>query len=288
MRTRTSLAALALATLAVSTAVPAHAAPLPTIQSHRGGPVRDGIPTFAEESMAGFRSAWEREHTVLELDVKLSKDRVPVVIHDDTLDRTTICSGRVDSKTWDELRTQCPSDVLGIDGFVTAPANRPVPMASLAEVLGYAKRSGATLNVEIKNIPGEQDYDPTDAFARTVTDAIKASRLPLRQLIIQSFYPPNLDVAKQELPGVETALLTGAGSTNFGGPEFAAARGYTWWSPGWPVTATEVGLAHSLGLKVVPWTLDKPDQVKAAAAAGVEALITNDPVMAKRALGIRR
>ena len=59
--------------LAVLVAVPAQAANLPTIQSHRGGPVRDGVPSFAEESMAGFRSAWEKERTVLELDVKLSQ-----------------------------------------------------------------------------------------------------------------------------------------------------------------------------------------------------------------------
>jgi glycerophosphoryl diester phosphodiesterase len=273
--------------VALCVAVPARAAELPTIQSHRGGPVRDGVATFAEESMAGFRSAWEVEHTVLELDVKLSKDRVPVVMHDDTLDRTTVCSGRVDSKTWRELRSQCPSDVLGIDGFVTAPARPPVPMVRLRDLLRYAKDSGASLNLEIKNIPGEKDFDPTPAFATTITDEIKASRLPLRQLIIQSFYPPNLDLAKQELPGVETALLTGAGSTNYGGAEFAAARGYTWWSPGWPVAKTDVDLAHALGLKVVPWTLDKPDQVKAAASFGAEALITNDPVMAKKALGMR-
>jgi glycerophosphoryl diester phosphodiesterase len=275
------------ALLAACLAVPAQAGQLPTVQSHRGGPVRDGVATFAEESMAGFRSAWEVEDTVLELDVKLSKDRVPVVIHDDTLDRTTVCSGRVDSKTWRELRAQCPSDVLGIDGFVTAPARTPVPMVRLRDVLRYAKQSGAQLNVEIKNIPGEKDFDPTLAFATTITDEIAASGLPLRQLIIQSFYPPNLDVAKQELPGVETAFLTGAGSTNYAGAAFAVARGYTWWSPGWPITQADVDQAHALGLKVVPWTLDKPDQVKAAASFGVEAVITNDPVMAKKALGLR-
>jgi glycerophosphoryl diester phosphodiesterase len=211
---------------------------------------------------------------------------VPVVIHDDTLDRTTICSGRVYSKTWKQLRMQSPSDVLGIDGFVTAPAEPYVPMTSLREILNYAKSSGATLNLEIKNIPGEKDFDPTDAFAMTIIETIKASRLPLKQLIIQSFYPANLDVAKLELPGVETAFLTGAGSTNYAGPEFAAARGYTGWSPGWPVTTTDVDLAHTLGLKVVPWTIDNPADVKAAAAAGVEALITNEPMMAKKALGL--
>jgi glycerophosphoryl diester phosphodiesterase len=265
-------------------ATPAHAA-VPQIQSHRGGSERDGRPTFAEESMAGFRSAWEDEHTVLELDVKLSSDRVPVVIHDATLDRTTICSGQVNARTWADLRAQCPSDVLGIDPLARAKADPLVPMASLQEVLAYAKASGAPMNIEIKNIPGEPDFDPTSAFADTVLETIKASGVPLSQIIIQSFYPPNLDQAQRLLPGVATAFLTASGESS--APAFyAAANGYTWWSPQWPVSKSDVDQAHSLGVKVVPWTIDKADDIRAAAATGVEALITNDPVMAKKALGV--
>ena len=273
-----------LASLAATAAIAPAAGAAPVVQSHRGGSVRDGVPTFAEESMPGFRSAWKQLHTVLELDVKLSKDRVPVVIHDATLDRTTVCTGRVDSKTWDELRRECPSDVLGIDGFVTAPAVPPVPMTRLSDLLAYAKKSHAPLNLEIKNIPGEADFDPSDAFATTICDVIKKSGLPLDQLIVQSFWPPNLDVAKQLLPGAQTAFLT-EGQTSAGSVAFTAARGYDWWSPSWPVTAADVQAAHASGLEVVPWTIDNAADVKAAAAAGVDALITNDPVMAKRALG---
>jgi glycerophosphoryl diester phosphodiesterase len=274
--------AVALVAAAVA-AAPAGAA-MPFVQSHRGGSVRDGVPTFAEESMPAFRSAWETEHTVLELDVKLSADRVPVVIHDATLDRTTVCTGNVNAKTWAELRDQCPSDVLGISGFVTAPAVPPVPMTRLSDLLAYAKASGAPLNLEIKNLPGDADFDPTPAFATTICDEIKASGLPLDQLIIQSFWPPNLDVAKQVLPGVQTAFLTFAGGA--AAAVYSAARGYEWWSPSWPVTAADVQAAHAAGEKVVPWTVDNATDVKAAADAGVDALITNDPVMAKRALGI--
>jgi glycerophosphoryl diester phosphodiesterase len=279
---RAGLLTIVLACALAATA--AQAAALPVIQAHRGGPVRDGVPTYAEESMAGFRSAWRKEHTVLELDVKLSADRVPVVIHDATLDRTTICSGRVDVRTWAELRSQCPSDVLGIDGFVTAPARPYVPMARLRDVLDFAKASGATLNIEIKNIPGEADFDPTPAFATTILEEIRASGIRPCQVIIQSFWPPNLDLAQQLLPGVQTAFLTSAGTTNAIGPAYSKAHNYTWWSPGWPVTGAEVDTAHTLGLRVVPWTLDKAADVKAAAAEGVDALITNDPVMAKHAL----
>jgi glycerophosphoryl diester phosphodiesterase len=266
-------------------AAPAQAA-VPQIQSHRGGAERDGKPTFAEESMAAFRSAWQDERTVLELDVKLSADRVPVVIHDATLDRTTVCTGRVDARTWADLRKHCPSDVLGIDPLPTAKADPLVPMASLRQVLAYAKASGAPLNIEIKNIPGEPDFDPTSAYADTVLETIRASRVPLSQLIIQSFYPPNLDEAQRVFPGVATAFLTATGASS-APAVYAAARGYTWWSPAWPVSKADVDQAHGLGLKVVPWTIDTPDGIRGAAVAGVDALITNDPVMAKLALVTR-
>jgi glycerophosphoryl diester phosphodiesterase len=269
--------------LGLVVAAPASAA-TPQIQSHRGGAERDGKPTFAEESMAGLRSAWEQEHTVLELDVKLAADRVPVVIHDATLDRTTICSGRVDARTWADLRAHCASDVLGIDPLPRAKADPLVPMASLAEVLAYAKASGAPLNIEIKNIPGEPDFDPTSAYADTVLDTIAASGVPASQLIIQSFWPPNLDEAQRRLPRVATAFLTSG--TGIASIIYSAERGYTWWSPAWPVTEADVDQAHAAGLKVVPWTIDTSDGIRAAADAGVDAIITNDPVMAKRALGL--
>jgi len=132
--------------------------------------------------------------------------------------------------------------------------------------------------------PGEKDFDPTSAFAETVVDAIRASGLPARQLIVQSFWPANLDVVEQELPGVQTSFLTAAGE---GGSEYAASRGYEWWSPTWPVTKEQVDQAHALGVKVVPWTVDTADAVRAVAAAGADAVITNDPVMARQALGCR-
>ena len=71
-----------------------------------------------------------------------------------------------------------------------------MPMARLSEVLAHAAAVGATVNVEIKNIPGEADFDPGSAYATTVVDEIKASRLPLAQVIVQSFWPANLDVAE--------------------------------------------------------------------------------------------
>ena len=87
--------ALAAALAACCCAASPAAAAVPEIHAHRGGSVVDGVPTFAEETLPAFRHAWVRERAVLELDVKLTADRVPVVIHDDTMDRTTTCAGPV-------------------------------------------------------------------------------------------------------------------------------------------------------------------------------------------------
>ena len=263
----------------------AAAAAVPAVHAHRGGPMQLMTPAFAEGSMPAFADAWGVRRAVLELDVKLSEDRVPVVIHDDTLDRTTQCTGPVAERTWADLRASCPTDVLGIDPYRTAKADPPVPLVRLREVLNYARETGAVLNIEIKNIPGENDFDPTPAYARTVIAAIREAEVPLGQVIVQSFWPPNLDVAEQELAGAQTALLT-LQQANGGGPEFAASRGYEWWSPNWPAQASDIQRAHGLGVKVVPWTIDTTDGIRAAAAAGADAVITNDPVLARRALGL--
>lgn len=276
----------ALLTLVALGSGAAQAAATPLVQAHRGGSVINGVPSFPESTMPAFENA-ARLQVVLELDVKLTKDDVPVVIHDDTPDRTTTCkAGRpVRSYTLAELRT-CKADVLGSPGseLPTAPIANPTEVTpTLAEVLALAKRTGSRVNLEVKNLPTDSDYDPSGAYAGKILDGVRASGLPLSQLIVQSFDPGNLEVAKLRLPGVETSLLTLA-QTNEGGPAFAKSRGFDFISPGFPVSQSYVSEAHSLGLRVVPFTLDTPEAVRAAAAVGVDELITDDPGMARRVL----
>ena len=59
----------------------------------------NGKPRFGENTMPAFRDSAERGF-VLELDVKLTGDNVPVVFHDATLDRVTDCDGRIDPRTY--------------------------------------------------------------------------------------------------------------------------------------------------------------------------------------------
>ncbi|MDX6698757.1 MAG: hypothetical protein QOE65_2154 [Solirubrobacteraceae bacterium] len=275
------LAALALAP-ALAAAAPVAAAPAATpvvVHGHRGGSYAGGVPAYPENTLPAFRHAAD-EGFVLELDVKLTKDRVPVVIHDDTLDRTTNCTGPISARTAAEIAAQCRVDVLGSPGNATGLPTAPgagVPVPTLAEVLALARDAKARINLEIKNLPTDNDFDPAPvpAYATTILDAVDASGMPRAHTLIQSFLPTNLDVAESR--GFETSLLTLA-QANSGGPDFAKSRGYEWVSPAWPVDPAFVAHAHALGLRVVPYTVDRDADLRDAAAAGVDEVISDDPV----------
>ncbi|HKH14410.1 MAG TPA: glycerophosphodiester phosphodiesterase family protein, partial [Solirubrobacterales bacterium] len=173
----------------------------PYIQAHRGGSVVNGKPTYPENTMPAFRHSADKGF-VLEMDVKLTEDRVPVVVHDATLDRTTDCDGQVDAKTVKQLR-RCRVDILGTEGnsiHIGPHDPRAARIPTLAHVLEFIKHERAAANIEIKNVPTDPDFDATDRFATTVSKAIRLSRVPQSQLIVQSFWPPNLRVAQALLP----------------------------------------------------------------------------------------
>jgi glycerophosphoryl diester phosphodiesterase len=283
MRLRVLSGALAALVLALA-AAPAGAAPL--VVAHRGGPYVDGVPTFPENTLPAFAQASD-QGDVVEFDVKLTADGVPVVMHDATLERTTTCTGQVAQKTLAQLE-RCRASVLGVPeaGLPVRLVRDPsVPIPTLRDVLALAKRTGATIAPEIKNYATDPDYDPSPAFAQTVMRALAGSGLPPQRIVVQSFTLENLDVAKAELPSARTSLLalpSGADAAI----GLAAERGFDWVSPQWPVDPSYVTAAHAAGRLVVPFTIDFADQIAAAGAAGVDAVITNDPTLARRTLGL--
>jgi glycerophosphoryl diester phosphodiesterase len=284
MRSKARAALIAAVITAGAAATTAQAA-APELHAHRGGTVVNGTPRYTEESLDAYRAA-AKHGFVFEVDAKLTSDRIPVAIHDATLDRTTNCTGEVRSFSLAAL-DRCRSDVLGSPGGglrtrAVAPRGR---IATIAEVLELARLTGSKVNLEIKNLPTDPDWDPSFAYAHTVMDVVETAGLKRSQLLIQSFIPGNLDAAKRDLPGVRTSLLT----IPAGPPEIAVAvdAGYTWLSPQWPVEAEFVREAHRRGKLVAPYTINKRADAKAAARAKVDALITDDPLMAAAALGLR-
>ncbi len=254
----------------------------PYIQAHRGGAVVNGEPTYPENTMPAFRHS-AAEGFVLEMDVKLTRDRVPVIIHDATLNRTTDCTGQVASKTLAQLR-HCRVDILGSEGnsrHINPDGTRSASIPTLTHVLDFIRHERAQASIEIKNVPTDPDFDPTDEFATIVSRAIRSSGVPQSQLIVQSFWPPNLTVAQRILPGAELSFLT-LSAANTGGITYASTHGIQWVSPQWPVNATYIADAHAQGREIVPYTVDRRSDMVAAADDGVDAIITNDPTRARR------
>lgn len=234
-----------------------------------------------ENSMPAFRQSAARGF-VLEADVKLTSDKVPVIIHDDDLDRTTDCTGPVAAKTLAQLES-CQIDVIGIDDkAISLPAGdkRRTAIPTLAELLALLRKTGARANIEIKNLPTDNDWDPTLAYAETIANQIKNSGVPASQMIIQSFLMANLTRFKSIDPDPQTSYLT-VNLVNATAINAARTNGIDWVSPQWPVDQDFVSDAHHAGLQVVPWTVDDAAGVKEATALGVDAVITNDPMMAR-------
>ncbi|MCA1830039.1 MAG: glycerophosphodiester phosphodiesterase [Actinobacteria bacterium] len=287
MRTR-ALIVLALAVASVAPA--ARASGSTTIYAHRGG-----AGLAPENTLGAFRQAEQRfgaRGVWLEMDVQLDAEGELVVIHDPTLDRTTTnCTGNVSAHTTAQLQ-QCDARKT----FPAWPVFEPVPR--FTDVLREATGGGWLLFPEIKNIPGEDDFDPTGIAAASVLVAdVRASGIDPAHVVVQSFFPTSLDYLEVHAPDIATSLLTtsqlpGAPpSVGFNVTEnvaYAKARGYEQAEPddaSPDLGPQTIAAAHALGVPVAVWTVDDPVRIAGLAAAGVDGIVTNRPDLAFEALG---
>jgi len=265
--------------LATALAVMAAATPSPAIQAHRGGAFVNGKATYPESTMPAFRAA-AKAGFILEFDIQMTKDGVPLVIHDDTLDRTTVCTGKVADRTAADIIKHCPTDRLGSpdSSLGSKPTKKRIPVPTLAQVLALVKKTGVGATIELKQ------FDTSGASARSLASALRKAGVSLSKVVVQSFFPPMVAEAHKAIPGVATATLTikQAEGTSI---QAAVDANSVWVSPEFPVDAAYAEAAHAAGRKVAVWTLNTAADVRAAQAAGVDAVITDDPYMARKVLG---
>lgn len=257
-----------------------------TIDAHRGGPLVNGQPRYPEETLAAMQAAADLGVN-LEMDARLTADDKVVLLHDATLDRTTNCTGELIEKTLAQL-ADCEVDMLGSPGndLPTKAAPVPQPIATLADVLALAKKTGSTVVIETNNYPTDSGWDPSYDFPRKVADVILASGIKQSKVILQSFVGPNIDAAKEKLPGAQTALIALKGS-NESALDNATGK-YDWIFPSFPLADGFVNDAHAAGLRVSPYTVNKVADMKTAFDMGVDSLITDDPLAALKLLDTKK
>jgi len=248
------------------------------IHAHRGGPNTGAAASYPENSLQAFDAAHKLGADVIELDAKLTADNVPVIMHDATLERTTNCDGQVRQRTAADLAANCRIDTVGTEALIKASGTGGEPIPTLAEALAWAKANKVLLHLEIKNQPTDPDYDATPAFAQTVLNGVNASGIPKQTVLIQSFWPPNLDQAKAA--GYPTTLLLLRQGSTQQGIDLAKQNGYSVVSPGWPTAGDPkefIDNAHKAGLPVIPYTIDGEGELARAFDLGADGVITNDP-----------
>ena len=149
-----------------------------------------------ENTLAAFRLGAAHGYRAFECDVKLSADRVPFLLHDATLERTSSGKGVAGEQAWGAL------SLLDAGGWHSrSHAGEPLP--SLAAIARYVQSNGFALNVEIKPTPGTE-RETGLAVAQACTTLWAGSSAPL---LFSSFRPDALQAAREAAPHIARALL---------------------------------------------------------------------------------
>jgi len=221
--------------------------------AHRG---RSGV--YPENTMAAFKAAIPAGADFFELDAHLSREGIPVVLHDAELKRTAGLDARVQELALDEIRK--------LDAGAWKDARfKGEHIPTLEEALAFAKDK-INVMVELKSgNPGLPDK---------AVEIIR--RLGMgKQVVVASFDEQYIRRVKELDPGLRTlGLQSNAAEWEREDDAMADILGC---STGQPITAELLRAVHRRGMQVWVWTVDDPVKMGELAALGVDGIITNYP-----------
>ncbi|KON73593.1 hypothetical protein M768_11670 [Cellulosimicrobium cellulans F16] len=244
--------------LAPTGAVPERAA-RPRVIAHRGN-----SSVAPQNTLAAFEAAWRAGAHSIEIDVQLTADGEPVVIHDDTVDATTSGSGTVARLDRAAIRA--------LDaGSWFSPAFGGQRVPTFAEVVDLlVRRPGTDLLLELKGA-----WTPEQV--RRVTGPIRFAGIADR-VVAQSFWPETVAALREADPGLRRGLLVASLDDDV--LARCAELDIVTCNPMGLLLLEDPGLVqrvHDAGLEVAVWTLNEPAHWAAAAELGVDAIITDRP-----------
>ena len=227
---------------------------LPQVIGHRGA-----MAYAPENTLASFREARKRGAAWVEIDVKLTADGVPIVMHDASLKRT-----------------------MGVDRLVaeTPRAELPAAVPTFEQAIACFVELGLGCNVEIKPCEGRE--------AETARVAVETLRrcwpAALPAPLLSSFKDESLAAAHEAAPEFARALLVGelgedwrarAGAVGAAGMNVGRRK----------LTAEGAVAVKRAGYALSVWTVNDPDEARAIVGMGADCIITDAPDVILRALG---
>jgi glycerophosphoryl diester phosphodiesterase len=213
--------------------------------AHRGAPHR-----ARENTVESFRAAIASGAGAVELDVRRTLDGELVVHHDPVLD-----DGRA--------LVECEA--------ATLPAYVPTLAAALDAC------AGAVVDVEIKNLPGEPDFDETDRIAADVVELLAARPEPPEAWLVSCFRRETIDRCRVAVPHIATAWLT-VGAVTDDVVTWATGAGHSAIHPWDPtVDRSMIERCHAAGLLVNTWTCNDVARALDLASWGIDGICTDIP-----------
>jgi len=291
------------------------------LQGHRGA--RGLAP---ENTLPAFQTALDLGVDTIECDMAITKDGVVVIHHDLQLNPDTTrgpdgqwlakAGPAINDLTFDELQKYDVGRIKpGTDYAKMFPQQKAADgtrIPKLADLFDLVKRSGNTrvnFDCETKVSPLERAATlAPDVFARRVIAEIRKAGMQDR-LMIQSFDWSTLQVVQKEAPEIRTMYLTsprtlqpaddgkpspwlaGFAPESYGGsvPKAIKAAGGRIWAPNQTfLTPAMLAEARSLGIVVIPWTVNEPAMMAKLLDMGVDGIISDRPDLVQAELKKRK
>jgi glycerophosphoryl diester phosphodiesterase len=255
--------------------------------AHRGA-----SGTFPENTVSAFRAAIDAGADMCELDVQLTRDGAVVVIHDETVDRTTDGKGEVAALTLEEIKrldagAKFKARNLTANPFPRGKGDRSSESNLLPSGMGdrsleriptldevFAVTSGKCgLNIELK----------AGGLEHQVAQIMQA-RDAFNDSIVSSFDWEYLQKIQQLHFNIRIALLAEGKPVDLM-MNAVAMRAHAI-NPRWDMVTPDLcKAAHERGLKVYTWTVDADARMRALAECGVDGIMTNYPERLRTVVG---
>lgn len=234
---------------------------IPKVIGHRGAKAYAPENTIASiETAASIGVEW------VELDVKLTKDNVPIIFHDEELDRTTSGTGLVAQTNYEDLRDLDAGSWFG-DSF----SNVRIP--TLEEAVDILLKHNLGLNLEIKPCPGREKET-----AEIALDHLSQYWDERDNLLISSFQHVSLEAAMDLAPDYARGLLIGGSEMPENWKEVADYLDVKTINLGSHLVNRAVAdEIMDLELPLLVYTVNDPMQARQLQKLGVDAFFSDNP-----------
>ena len=261
------------------------------LQAHRGG-----AGLMPENTFSSMKNAMDLHVNTLEFDLQISADGQVVVSHDAYFHSRYAMrpdSTYIQKEDPKEYLYTMPYDSIAkydvglrfVDRWPEQKKlseHKPLASALIDYTEKYAKEknlSAFRYNIEIKSRKGKGEgnlWPDYKDFCDICIPLLLSKNLGDR-LVVQSFDVRALEYIHKKWPEVILSYLT-EDETDIVQILSQISFKPTWWSPNYQVvTRTNVAYCHGLGIKVVPWTVDEPEDIRRMVEVGSDAIISNYP-----------